>query len=142
MIDLVADHLQDRLSGPSPFMLAPIVSEIHRYMSIQLSRSSCDMIHQELRTELDPIDTYAVADNFLVTQVYQGVYEYTIDFDPAFGTKKDHKFVNNALAYDCPVMRQVIVFKRNQTIFIKTMFNSLVCPTQLRMNDIRIFHCP
>ena len=36
----------------------------------------------------------------------------------------------------------MLIFKLNQAIHIDSMNNNLLCPMQLRMNDVKVFDCP
>ena len=79
------------------------------------------------RSELDSYaDTGVVGRNSLVTHVYQGRYVNISGFDPILGIVKGLDIVNVALAYDCPMMGQVVIFKINQDIYIKTMSKKIV----------------
>ena len=63
-------------------------------------------------------------------------------FDPPQGSVPDLKVGSTALAYDCPLTGDVLIFKLNQAIHIDSMNNNLLCPMQLRMNDVKVFDCP
>ena len=96
----------------------------------------------ESRSELDShADTSIVGINFLITHDYDKHVNVT-GYDPTQGSVNNLKVVSAALAYDCPHTGEVYIFKLNQAISVPTMNNNLVCPMQLRMNDIKIFDCP
>ena len=79
--------------------------------------------------------------NCLITHEYDKTVNVT-GFDPSQGSVKDLKVVSAALAYDCPLTGEVLIFKLNQAIHIDSMNNNLLCPMQLRMNDVKVFDCP
>eukprot|EP00978_Attheya_sp_CCMP212_P004009 scaffold8551_cov59-Attheya_sp.AAC.4 len=63
-------------------------------------------------------------------------------FDTSLGSVNDKPVVSTALAYDDPLTGEVLIFIVHQAIHIPTMDHNLLCPMQLRMNDVRIDECP
>eukprot|EP00978_Attheya_sp_CCMP212_P048981 scaffold599524_cov63-Attheya_sp.AAC.1 len=63
-------------------------------------------------------------------------------FDSSLGTVNDRSVVSAALAYDDPTTGEVIILVIHQAIYIPTMDHKLVCPMQLRMNEVMMDDCP
>ena len=122
--------------------MAPLVSKISKRTLYQLSATVRGLEHIESRTELDThADTCVIGKHCLITHEYDR-YVSVSGFDPLQGSVKDLKIVSAALAYDNPKTGEVIILRINQAIFIKSMSNNLLCPMQLRMNEVKVFDCP
>ena len=99
-------------------------------------------MHVDSRTELDThADTCVVGKHCLITHEFDRLVSVT-GYDPNQGKVKDLKIVSAVVAYDCHMTGEVIIIRINQAIYIKSMVNNLLCPMQIRMNDIKVFDCP
>ena len=122
--------------------MAPLISKLSKKLTFQLSATVRGLISVDSRTELDShADTCVVGKHCLVTHEYDRFVSVT-GYDPSQGKVKDLKIVSAALAYDCPNTGQVLIIKINQAIYMKNLVNNLLCPMQIRMNDIKVFDCP
>ena len=111
-------------------------------LPFQLSAAVRGLAKEESRTELDThADTCVVGKNCLIVNEYDRWVTVT-GYDPKQGCVEDLKVVAAVLAYDCPKSGEVKIIKLNQAIYINSMLNNLLCPMQLRMNDIKVFDCP
>ena len=123
-------------------MLAPLISEATSKYSFVIGSNTTSLSLSQHKTELDShADTCTVGKNALITHIHNrnvNVHAY----DPSMGSKQNMSIVNAAVAYDCPHTGEVLIFKINQAIQIKTMSNNLLCIMQLRMNDVKVFDCP
>lgn len=63
-------------------------------------------------------------------------------FAPGLKTMKDIPIVSAALAYDCPTTMATYVLIFHQALFIPTMDNNLICPAQLRSNQLTVNDTP
>ena len=99
-------------------------------------------IHKD-RSELDShTDTCVIGKNALITHDFNRPVS-TTGYDQSQGTiHRNMKTVSAALAYDCPRTGQVIILMVNQAIHIPTMENNLLCPMQIRMNDVKVSEIP
>ena len=52
------------------------------------------------------------------------------------------KIVSAALAYDDPMSGETVILRIHQAVHIPTMQNNLLCPMQLRVNDVEVNDCP
>ena len=121
--------------------VAPIITHVTTRLAFQLSAAISGLADRS-RTELDiHSDTCVVGNNCLVIHEYER-YVTVTGYDPKQGSVKDLKVVGAVIAYDCPHMGEVIIIRINQAIHIKSMYNNLLCPMQIRMNDIKVFDCP
>jgi hypothetical protein len=50
--------------------------------------------------------------------------------------------ISAALAYDEPMTGEVVILVVHNAILIDEMDNNLLCPMQLRMNDVKVDECP
>jgi hypothetical protein len=99
-------------------------------------------IHKD-RSELDShMDTCVIGKNVLITHDCNRPVSTTC-YDQSQGTThRNMKTISAALAYDCPRTGQVIILMLHQAIHIPTMENNLLCPMQIRMNDIKVSETP
>ena len=58
------------------------------------------------------------------------------------GSKRDIKVVAAVVAYDDPTTGETVMLLINQAICIPTIEANLLCPMQLRMNDVMVDECP
>ena len=122
--------------------VAPIITKVSSRLAFQLSAAVRGLADGTSRTELDThADTCVVGKNCLIVHEYNRWVTVT-GYDPKQGCVKDLKVVAAVLAYDCPKTGEVIILRINQAIYIKSMSNNLLCPMQLRANDIKLFDCP
>ena len=63
-------------------------------------------------------------------------------FHPSLEGLSDCPIVTAALAYDDPRTGEVHILLINQAIYFEHLENNLLCPMQMRMNDILIDECP
>jgi hypothetical protein len=63
-------------------------------------------------------------------------------FDPSQGKVKDLDLVSAALAYDCPTTGETIMLLVHQAVHVPSMNIDLLCPLQMRMNDVELQECP
>ena len=62
-------------------------------------------------------------------------------FDSSLGTMENRRIVRAAACND-PDTREATVFKIHQAIEIPTMDHNLLCPMQIRHNDVMMDECP
>jgi hypothetical protein len=111
--------------------LAPIyISEFH---AIQ---------HHEYSTELDShADTCVVGRNCLITHTYDKKVNVS-GYGPKLGSMKGMSIVSAAVAYDNPSCDEMVILRIHQAVHILTMANNLLCPMQLRVNDVMVDEHP
>jgi hypothetical protein len=63
-------------------------------------------------------------------------------FDPTLGKTLNLDLVSAALAYDCPTTGAATILMIHQAVHVPTMENDLLCPMQMRMNDVEVHECP
>ena len=63
-------------------------------------------------------------------------------YDPRMGLKKDIRVVSAVVAYDDPNSGETVFLQINQAICIASIRANLLCPMQLRLNDVRVDECP
>jgi transposase len=96
----------------------------------------------EARTEVDNhADTCLVGRHAHIFQHFGRQVNIT-GYDPSLGTVSNQEIVSAALAYDDPSTGEVMILILHQAIHIPTLHHNLICPMQLRMNDIRLNECP
>ena len=66
------------------------------------------------------------------------VHPYTSDL----GSMQDIQIGTAVLAYDCPLTYQTYILFFPQSLYIPGMERHLICPAQLRTNNIRINEVP
>ena len=55
---------------------------------------------------------------------------------------KGMQVVSAAIAYDDPTTGEVLILCIHQAVQIPTMENNLLCPMQLRLNEVLVDDCP
>ena len=93
-------------------------------------------------TDLDShADTCVVGKNaFIVRQLNKKVN--VTGFDPSLGQLHDLDLVSAALAYDHPETGETVILMVHQAVHVPMMTNDLLCPMQMRVNDIAVQECP
>jgi hypothetical protein len=86
-------------------------------------------------------DTCVVGKNAFIAHVLDKKVNVT-GFDPSLGKVKNLDLVSAALAYDCPDTGKTIILMVHQAVHVPTMTNDLLCPMQMRVNEIGIQECP
>ena len=98
--------------------------------------------YPEHSTELDShADTCVVGKNCLITHTYDKTVSVT-GYDPKMGTTRGIQVVSAALAYDDPHSGETVILRVHQAVHIPTMLNNLLCPMQMRLNDVVVEDCP
>jgi hypothetical protein len=82
-----------------------------------------------------------VGRNCLVTHTFDKKVNVS-GYDPQLGSMKGMPIVSAALAYDDPSNGETIILRIHQAVHIPTMTNNLLCPMQLRVNDVLVDDCP
>lgn len=96
----------------------------------------------EVRTELDShADTCVVGKHALILMDFDRPVN-VIGYDPSLGTTKDLRTVSAAIAYDDPETGETRVMVIHQAVHIPTLQHNLLCPMQLRMNDVEVNETP
>ena len=95
------------------------------------------------RTELDNhADTCVVGNNVLILTDYDRPVNVS-GYDESKGTMhRSCPTVSAAVAYDCPYTGEMVIFIIHQAVYIKRMWNNLLCPMQMWLNDVRLSECP
>jgi len=97
---------------------------------------------EEHPTDMDShADTCVVGKNALIVHKLDRQVNVT-GFDPSQGKVKNLDLVSAALAYDCPTTGEATILMVHQAVHVPTMENNLLCPMQMRMNDIQLNECP
>ena len=98
---------------------------------------------EETRAELDShTDTCVVGKHALVVHDFDRPVNVT-GYDPSEGTvAKGLRTVAAALAYDDPKSGETKIIMLNQAILIPHLDVHLLCPMQLRMNDVKLCEEP
>ena len=95
----------------------------------------------EYRTELDShADTCVVGANVLVTHDYERPVTVT-GYDASQGNKR-YRTVSAAIAYDDPILGRPVIVHIHQATHIPHLQHNLLCPMQLRMNDVEVNETP
>ena len=118
------------------------VIESHRIGSRRVSSftSSIGDIVTHMRTELDShADTCVVGDNALIIHDHERDVAVT-GYD--HGRSKTFKIVDAVVGYEDPITGQEYYFVFNQAIHIPGLKHNLLCPMQLRMNDVSVNEIP
>ena len=90
----------------------------------------------EFQTELDShANTCVVGHNCLITHTYDKRVN-VLGYDPKLGSMKNMNIVLAALAYDDPTSGEPVILRVHQAVHIPSMSNNLLCPMQLRLNDV------
>ena len=110
--------------------------------AIRTVRVSTLLSHgHESTTELDShADTCVVGKHALILRDYERPVKVT-GYDATQGTST-YKTVDAALAYDSPSDGQPRILVVNQAIHIPQLHHNLLCPMQLRMNDVIVNEVP
>ena len=62
-----------------------------------------------------------------------------VGYDKSNGTLASNmKTVSGALAYDNPTSGKTVIIVVHQAIYVPTMNCNLICPMQVRMNDVKL----
>ena len=95
---------------------------------------------QESTTDLDShADTCVVGKNALITLDFETPVRVT-GYDKL--KAKSYRTVSAALAYDDPKMGEVHILEVHQVIEIPHLHHNLLCPMQLRVNDVEVNERP
>eukprot|EP00978_Attheya_sp_CCMP212_P038406 scaffold190171_cov30-Attheya_sp.AAC.1 len=114
-------------------------ANVKKTTSCATTGNICD---QGGRTETDSHDdTSVVGKECLVFHDFERPVNVS-GFDSSLGTVNDRSVVSAALAYDDATTGEVIIVVIHQAIYIPTMDHNLLCPIQLRMNEVMIDDCP
>jgi hypothetical protein len=93
-------------------------------------------------TDLDShADTCVVGKNAQIVHILNKKVNVT-GFDPSLGKVKDLDLVSAALAYDCSETGETVIMRIHQAVHVPTMINDLLCPIQMRANEIGVQECP
>jgi len=93
-----------------------------------------------MRTELDShADTCVVGDNALIIHDHERDVAVT-GYDHV--RPKTFKIVDAVIGYEDPITGQEYMLAINQAIHIPGMKNNLLCPMQIRMNDVSVNEIP
>jgi hypothetical protein len=93
-------------------------------------------------TDLDShADTCVVGKNAQIVHILNKKVNVT-GFDPSLGKVKDLDLVSAALAYDCSETGETVIMRIHQAVHVPTMINDLLCPMQMRANEIGVQECP
>jgi hypothetical protein len=71
----------------------------------------------------------------LVTHVYNKTVSVT-GYDPKLGSMKGMRIISAALAYVDPLSGETLILRVHKAVQIPTMPSNLLCPMQMRLNDI------
>jgi hypothetical protein len=71
----------------------------------------------------------------LVTHVYDKTVSVT-GYDPKLGSMTGMQIISAAFAYSDPLAGETIILWVHQAVHIPTMSNNLLCPMQMRLNDV------
>ena len=92
--------------------------------------------------ELDSSDTCVLEDNALLFMDHECPVN-VVEYDKSHSTQhQDLPTVSGALAYDDPNRGTAIMLIVHQAISVTTMSNNLLCPMQIRMNDVELNDTP
>jgi hypothetical protein len=93
-------------------------------------------------TDLDShADTCVVGKNAFIVHLLDKKVNVT-GFDPSLGKVTGLNLVSAALAYDCPETGDTVILMIHQAVHVPTMINDLLCPMQMRVNNVSIQECP
>ena len=118
------------------------MKETIRFATVRISDVQSRPPTTKYFTELDShADTCVAGKNCLVTEVYDKTVSVS-GYDPNLGTKKAMQIVSAAVAYDDPASGETLILRIHQAVHIPTMTNNLLCPMQMRLNDVEVNDCP
>ena len=113
-------------------------------MSTLTTVAAVDVDVQEGRTELDShADTCIVGSCALVFHEYERRVNVQ-GYDPKLGIQKDLPIVSAAIAYDSVTEHgcETILLIIHQAIYLPRLRHNLLCPNQMRANDVVVKECP
>jgi hypothetical protein len=114
--------------------------EIH-LAPIAVSDFARSLAADEHPTDLDShADTCVIDKHCLVTHVYDKTVSVT-GYDPKLGSMKGMQIIAAALAYVDPSSGETLILRAHQAVHIPTMSNNLLCPMQMRLNDVIVDDC-
>ncbi len=100
------------------------------------------MSYHETRTELDShADTCVIGKECLVIHETHR-FVNVVPYSDTLGGMDNKPIISAALAYDEPMTGEVVILVVHNAILIDEMDNNLLCPMQLRMNDVKVDECP
>ena len=87
-------------------------------------------------------DTCVLGSNALLVETAHPACSADVSFaDPALGSVSK-PILSGAFKYTTPTSGQSFILVVHQAVFIDTMLHSLLCPMQMRENDIILNECP
>ena len=93
-------------------------------------------------THLDShADTCVVGCNSLVVHDFDRPVD-VCGFDPTGPVSKSLRTVSAAVAYTIPTTGEVVMLVIHQAVLIPSLSHNLLCPNQLRLNDVAISEQP
>ena len=96
----------------------------------------------DITTHLDShADTCVVGKNALIVQDFDRPVD-VCGYDPKGPVTKSLRTVSAALAYTNPTSGETVILVIHQAVSIPSLPHNLLCPNQLRMNDIAIDERP
>ena len=119
------------------------ISDVRSFDRRISSHSSAGLPYPtEHRTELDShADTCCIGRNALI--IFETSKEVHVSpFHPNLAGISNCPIVSAALAYDDPRTGQCHILVLHQAIYFEHLEHNLLCPMQLRMNDVVIDECP
>jgi hypothetical protein len=94
------------------------------------------------RCEIDNhADTCVLGNDCVILQDFERTVN-VVGYDDSQGVREGCRTVTGAVAYDDPMSGEVIIIVIHQAIHIPTMSHNLLCPMQMRMNDVRVNEVP
>ena len=110
-------------------------------MSLRVSLKGLTHDNSTSRTDLDShAEACVLGRNCLIFQDYNKTVTVT-GYDPS-GPTISARTVSGALAYDDPKSGTPMILVIHQAIHIPTLDNNLLCPMQLRLNDVIVNETP
>jgi hypothetical protein len=107
-----------------------------------VSNFTTSLAPDEHTTNLDShADTCVIDKHCLVTHVYDKTVSVT-GYDPKLGSMKGMQIISASLAYIDPLSGETVILWVHQAVHIPTMSNNLLCPMQMRLNDVIVDDCP
>jgi hypothetical protein len=95
------------------------------------------------RCDLDShADTCCFGSNSVVLSVDLYHTADVAPFSDDLGKLSDVPIATVAVAYDCSNTFSTIILIFQQLLYIQTLTNNLLCPNQLRLNDVIVNECP
>ena len=110
--------------------------------TVRISNMASSFQHVEHSMELNShADTCVVGQHCLVTHKYDKRVNVS-GYDPNLGSMKGMEIVSAALTYNDPMAKETVILRIHQGVHIPSMTNNLLCPMQLRLNDVQVNDCP